>query len=520
MFAFLVFWACSENLFGSSGTQGGSCDNKNLDCLQIEAEEFFRAGKYKESYKTYQKIVNTDSNRYADPKRSVGYFGMAKAGLWWDSVTIFNFMGLSKDNKNLDGSDPTEIAKFFQNELGVETQNRYLQGTKKADNALRELSRRDSLTELYYNFRDGKNDSLTREFRKTYCSGNSCKDILNKNEDFPLSDMKYRRISLSIGHAVSALLRTILGSVIFDLLGNECIFNFSDPSRASNDPDYGCKHPLKIINLDMVSIFTFDENGMIQVDLLKIYEELVNDTNLVNALNTRFEDLTGDIGELIDLVGSITGDTYQSGDSTISQDSLQKQLNDFKDYALFVRLNDRIDNDGDGCINEELAVDGKAYDVDGDGFYGEDLRIIPVPSPDDWNYVPTPDPWNCKNLNQYRCFKPPSGKEDEYFIMEIRQNYDFVKADTIVRVAWSLAPGFWSEEFLNLADDMARNEFKKEIQVEKDKNGKTRCWPLAERKRRLGGCWNNYSNDDFIKYRNNPLQIEKGGMNPACKGTY
>jgi hypothetical protein len=99
--------------------------------------------------------------------------------------------------------------------------------------------------------------------------------------------------------------------------------------------------------------------------------------------------------------------------------------------------------------------------------------------------------------------------------MEIIENID-----TIVRVAWSLEPGFWAEEFLSLEEGMARNEFKKEIQVEKDKNGKTRCWPLEERQNRLGGCWKDYDRDKFITYRNNPLQTEKGGMNPECKSRY
>ena len=536
MFALLIFWACSENLFGSSGAQGGNCDNKNLDCLQIEAEELFRAGKYKDSYKTYEKIVNKDSNSHADPKRSVGYFGMAKAGLWWDSVTIFNFMGLS-GSKDLDGSDPTEIAKFFQDKVPVETQNKYLQGTKKADKALRELNRRDSLTEIYYNFLDEKKDSLTDLFGKTYCSKKLCKDTLtksevfplNKGEEFPLSDMKYRRTFFSTGYAVSALLRTILGSMIFDFGGNGCIFKFSEKKSIINPKEYGCdKNPLEPdIDWDIDYLFTFGEDGMIQVDLLKIYDDLVENPKLVEFLNDRSDSLTNDLEKLIDIVGSITGGVYEAGDTTVTQDSLQKQLNDFKDYALFVRLNDGIDNDGDGCIDEELAVNGKAYDVDGDGLYGEDLRIIPVLQPDAWDcYCDCSEQeysQECLNKCPLKICtfypKPPSGKKDDYFIMNIIKHTE-EEADTIVRAAWSLVSGFWADEFRNIEDGMARNEFKKEIQVEKDKNGNTRCWPLEERKRRLGGCWKNYLEQDFKNYRNNPLQIEKGGMNKDCIGTY
>jgi len=523
MFAPLILGACSENLFGSSAQSGKSnCEDRDLDCLQIEAEELFRAGKYKESYKTYEKIVN------ADPKRSVGYFGMAKAGLWSDSVTIFNFMGLSKDTKDLDGSDPTKIAEFFQKELGVKSQNRYLQGSKKADRALRELSRRDSLTEMYNNYLDpkflnGKNDSiktLYESFATTYCLTKPCKDPLNEDEKFPLSDMKYRRTDFSIGYAVSALMRTILGSIVFDLFGNGCIFSFDD--KPPNPIEYGCNSsslkPSIDLDLEMSSIITFDENGMIQVDFDKLYDNLLNDdgseTALVGELNERFENLTGDIEELVDLIGTITGGVYQgdNGDA-VTQDSLQKQLNEFKDYALFVRLNDGIDNDGDGCIDEELAVGGKAYDTDGDGFFGEDLRIIPVP----------PFAWDCSISSQYRkicTFSPPSsGKQNfinpqrDFFIMDIQQ-YAGGEADTIVRGAWSNEPGFWVEDFLRL-DDMARHELKKEIQVEKKE-----CWPLAKRISELGGCWKRYSDTDFKNYRNNPLQIEKGGMNPGCKEFY
>jgi len=481
--------SCSENIFGSSSSGGGNCGD-DIDCLEIEAEELFRNGKFKDAYDNYSKIVNLDSTR------SAGYYGMAKAGMWWHSVTLFNLV-MQADGEEI-GSKTEEMISFFQNKADT-IQNRYLQGAKRAYDALRELNRRDS---------------ITADSRYT---------------GKPLSDMKYRSISFNSGFVIATLLRTVLSSLFFDVWGEGCIYKDKPPA---NPKEYGCYMPFNPKPAHYKSIFAIGEDGMPKPDMEALYADLIGEDGEVNAeliddLNSRIDDFENDLEELIGIINAFSGNDPTYPNTSSSSGDLQQQLEDYKGYAVFYKLHNKMDNDGDGCVDEELMYNGTVDDTDGDGLYGEDTRVIQVLE-SDWKNCKQGDEKTFDEMQPTKCFYPKESQFafaldntdhnmnnniNDYFLM-----YEEVQPDTIIthiRVAWAFEPDFWSPEYLSL-DNIGRSDMKKEIQIEKDKNG-TRCWTLAERQARIGGCWKNYSPQDFDRYRNDPVQIEKGSMNPECK---
>ncbi|MCL2102121.1 MAG: hypothetical protein FWH22_10470 [Fibromonadales bacterium] len=484
-FALLTLVSCSDNLFGSPGGSGKSDCKQDAECWRIEAEELFRKAEYEKSYKAYEKITQIDS------KRSVGWFGMAKAGMWRWRVTPFNITSMSKDFKDL---EPLEMIQ----KLEIIERNRYLQGAKNAYRALDTLNRRDSLTELWL------------DAGKVPPTG-------SEEEEFPMSDMEYRIKNLSFSFLLSKTLYDVLGSPVFDAFGYGCIYD----SRPSDYIAYGCdSYP----SMSKSYMLDFDDNGNFMLDLEAFKDLLKSEEDLEGAvvqINEILDNLENNLNELIDFISIFSDDSND-------EDELQKQIEDFKGYALFYQLNRGVDNDGDGCIDEELIFNEKVYDVDGDELQGENARILFFPpSP------PAPSPWECINIpgtvpnecimrnvprysdaNGNPVIHNMKSNDDDWFIMTITGNAEGA-IDTIIRVSWSL-----EENGFIRGPSYDNKEIRKEVQTEKDKNGRTVCWSLADRQNEIGGCWHNYDADKFRKYRDNPIQREKGSMNPECYRHY
>jgi hypothetical protein len=109
-------------------------------------------------------------------------------------------------------------------------------------------------------------------------------------------------------------------------------------------------------------------------------------TDFNNALN-KFSESSEDLSEVIGTVQSLGLDMGSKGGDcdtakgevcTSSGDELttevQSTLDSIGESSKFWRLADKIDNDGDGCVDEEI-FDSK--DNDGDGIIDEDLRLTP-----------------------------------------------------------------------------------------------------------------------------------------------
>jgi len=101
----------------------------------------------------------------------------------------------------------------------------------------------------------------------------------------------------------------------------------------------------------------------------------------VTDFNTFLTGMTSDLSTnktILDKVsppstsGSTTGSDTSSSSQTVNQ-QLQTFLDNTGNSVSFWKMNDSVDNDGDGCIDEEIWGDKK--DNDGDGLVDEDSRI-------------------------------------------------------------------------------------------------------------------------------------------------
>jgi hypothetical protein len=95
-----------------------------------------------------------------------------------------------------------------------------------------------------------------------------------------------------------------------------------------------------------------------------------------------------------------------SNDSAGSQD-VNEMIASMGDAVLFYQFGDGLDNDGDGCIDEEI-IDEKDNDLD--GFVDEDARVVPLGLPDniDNDHNGKMDPYNAQlNPVNYDSLEAP-----------------------------------------------------------------------------------------------------------------
>jgi hypothetical protein len=138
-----------------------------------------------------------------------------------------------------------------------------------------------------------------------------------------------------------------------------------------------------------------DPSNLNPETIMKNLADVQNDTAKINAVNQlldKTELLLAQSGSAIDL---LLGTFQQNGDSLVTQcpdpescqgiegretigDSSVTQVKQFIEQAgsqvILYKIMDRKDNDGDGCVDEEL-LDG--IDNDGDGYVDEDSRGAP-----------------------------------------------------------------------------------------------------------------------------------------------
>jgi hypothetical protein len=506
--------ACSENLFGSPSNSNCGTDIK---CLRLDAENAFRNGNYAKAYDIYSKIVNIDSTA------SVGYFGMAKAGLWMKGINPFDVFAQVKTGTK-------EIA--FMNDPPVE-QNKFYQGMRFIAPALRELENRDTLTAHYdYHIRninsdldttfvrtldsaswaravaangfdiariesidkgDGKNkiyripiSEKLKKFRKTYCNnGRSCSNI-------PLSDREYSYNSYTAGLLITTISETILKSMDTNrdgciakscpALANCAEYNPGEITNLQAWINWGCDIKNKYsydlsINLVVNDLgeFEVDINQLLDgLDLGSFYQEQLRDNRNatlpedIQSFNDNMDEFSGSIYEILSVM-DIFKDRSSDGEVPFGWES---DIGGYKDYSTFYKMGTNIDEDGDGCIGEEI-LDGQ--DNDRDGFIDENARLAPLerdsPYYADDGLLPPGSHGMTGNPN------------DDKFI-----TYEDGITTEIAFTQRLYPPYYWTS--LNRDD---------KLMVAQD----TACPPkisLEERKELIGGCWLNYNEDKFVRY--------------------
>jgi len=530
----LTIAACSENLFGSPGDSDCGKDTK---CLRLDAENAFRGGDYAKAYSIYSQIVSID------PTASAGYFGQAKSGLWMKGINPFNIFSQVKTGKE-------EIA--FMNDLPVD-QNRFYQGMRFIVPALKELEHRDSMT-LHYDYHkrnlsgfdttfvrtmdsvswaraldsnefvpaniiivdngDGQNktyeipiDEKLRKFRKLYCpDGKNCSGV-------PLSDREYSYNTYTIGLLIATVSETILKSL--DTNRDGCIAkkcpdgedcNKYNPGEQTNLQawiNWGCDKKNQY-SYDLSINLAVNENGEFEVDINKLledmeledfYEDQRKDPQ-ASILPPDIQDFNGKMDEfnesIYDLLSVMGGFKDKGGSDNIPL-GLESEMGSYKDYSKFYKVGTYIDEDGDGCIGEDI-MDGQ--DNDGDGLVNGNARLAPT-DPENPFYADdgpklmglhgmTGSSEDDKPARFHRDdpnFKPIANNPERTIFADVYDEYGYA---TVMK--FTQRAGYWTS---NNRDDKLR--------VAQD----TVCPPkisLAQRKALIGGCWPNYNDDKFVKY--------------------
>jgi len=538
IFALLCLASCSDNLFGSAGG-GGHC-GEDIKCLRTQAENDFRMGKYESAYNAYEKITEID------PRASVGYFGMAKVSFWWKSehpLDIFSHLNFGDEEIPLVG-------------LPIKAQNEIYQAMRFISEPLTKLERRDSLTVLYefHQKNDPAMSDRLTEFRRVFCNGSStgtCYDTTtSKRDSFPLSDREYKSKTYYGGFSISSAAKAILE--ILDWNNDGCItrrgeFGVDNPGDTTDHKKWeawGCsRNRLGVFEHDFSINILKDSLGNLTIDfeqVLEDFDEQLADYYLqqlenpdaplppqIADINSKIDGFTENMGEVIDILGNLgidrginTGCEIKAGYSDDECDPLsevpadttdwQAELNKYKDIATFYRIGSRTDEDGDGCMDEELL---DAFDNDGDGLNNENSKITisdihsPIWGKDGINNTMlgnilldrdnanamdmpvvkrVPSVWirNVPNIPLSSCTYGTC--------TEILANED----GYLVVMAFTEHPNYWTTTNIDL-----------KLQIAQD----ITCPPqynLEYRKQNIGGCWLFYDDNKFANYMKNKSGVD------------
>lgn len=350
----LVLAACNVYNPSGDGAGGASVDEKLAD-----GENNFRSQNYIAAMASYSAAIDQDSTN------SMAYYGYAKSAMRRYNVnasTLLTEVNKAQDKSGVPfiGAAPDQITA-------------YLQASSKARKALGELTNRDSLTRWYYytikpDSKEALKDPLFAKrvaFIKDYWTKAALVGAkgMHTKAQFPLSDLK-------------------LGSdkVVADFGFIELIYAITHLRDLNGDNIIDSKD-------DLLKNLTFSAGGAggLQVDNLKdIAADIATDSvkrNQVNALIQNVSSGLGSASKVLDLLGtSLTGQVPGAKDSLASDPGLSQKVTQNMDSVIgslgnavtFYQFGDGKDNDGDGCIDEEI-LDGK--DNDGDGFVDEDARL-------------------------------------------------------------------------------------------------------------------------------------------------
>ncbi len=439
----LVFTAC--NVFNPSGEGEAGA---SVDAQLTEGENFFRQQDYKSAFETFGAAIDNDSTN------SMAYYGYAKSVMRYWQVNASTLL--------------TEVSKA-QNKSGIPfitasdwDITRYLQATSRVKKALGAMTERDSLTRWWQYTLDpsGKaaiSDPLTAKriaFMADYWqkADKGYKGYYKKSA-FPLSDLRMpsKRIIADFGFVELIYAVTHLR----DLNGDNTIDSSDNLLKSLTFSTTG---GFKVENLDNIvdSLNTPEKKAQFNTLIQNVAGGLQSASNVLNLLSPALLNQTGaDTANTKDLSQKVT----QNMDSVITS---------LGDAVTFYQFGDEKDNDGDGCVDEEIA-DGK--DNDGDGFIDEDARLIPKDLVDNDH--------NGKGKNAFTDPDPGEALNSEF------------------KLVYTTDPGFvMGPKYKDKPTRVATQ--KDSLQVHYDKVGSAALLDveykdkLDSAKKYIGGCWNNY----------------------------
>lgn len=202
----------------------------------------------------------------------------------------------------------------------------------------------------------------------------------------------------------------------------------------------------------------------IKIDAGALYQKALSDSSLQKNFNTEMDSLESNISDLVNEIYPTLSDIVDSAQMIDSAANLLDAS------LLFYRLGDAIDNDGDGCVDEEI-LDG--IDNDRDGLIDEDLRLVPLVV----DSVPS------KTVIGI-------GKDS------LDHDRNGIREDAGERTLLSTGTLLFAENFAKLSStDVYSISIRREIAADTDSTNIR--YPLEVRKSLVGRCWNNYTEDDF-----------------------
>ena len=526
MFALLALLSCSDNLFGSGGGSEASSCGYDIKCLRLEAEEAFRASNYEAAYKIYGKILELDSTA------SIGYYGMAKAGLW------------------MEGINPFDVFRFMKRDEGyipyvgetVKDQNRYLQGMIRAYKPLSNLDRRDSLTALYelHLNNDPNHRERLYEFRKVFCGGltstKDCYDTTASKKAFPLSDREYKSASYYGGLLISSMSKAMLE--IFDTNKDGCIAKRGvkgvDHPKDNEWDKWRCPVAGKF---DLSINLKINEDGSFEIDLehalseletlyAEFYEEQLTNPNAeipddIKDFNDKLDEFNSNMDGVLSVLNSAGGVNANPNDPNAEPGQWEEDMSKYKDFATFYKIGSRIDEDGDGCIDEEL-LDG--FDNDGDGLNNDNGKLTssdknnPNWGRDGINNTMLGNPLTDIDNNTAKDM-PKLIQAESIWIRNVPNiALEDCSYETCTEILADSTGVVVVMEFTQTQDYWTSKDTELKLAVARDTVCGQLKYSLAERKTLIGGCWPNYDNEKFIKYwLKRELARDRSRIHPSCQ---
>lgn len=344
----LVLGGC--NLFNpGGGSQALNCASNDADCLLLSGENYYRNQQFRRSMQAYEQAVDLDSTR------SLGYYGYAKA-----AVRRFDLDNLAVLN-DLDSTQSGAEFAFLQHDESVLTLR--LQAASAVNRALDILTDRDSLTRFYAYIDDTTGEAATdtivqrRQFMIDYLTNAALypDSAWRPESEFPLTDFEMPASAVTI-----------------DLMAYKMLYKVTQFRDLDRNDTVDARDSL-------LQKLLLQKDGTIS-GLSEIADQLENDSGAAENLNNMILDLQNGFGDLGDLA-SLLPVPVPSDDDTTDDASEQAQGNidsivrGMGGSLVFYQFGDGLDNDADGCIDEEILDE---LDNDLDGFIDEDARVTLV----------------------------------------------------------------------------------------------------------------------------------------------
>jgi hypothetical protein len=351
--ALLAVTGC--NIFNPDGAgDPGSADPRAV------GEQYFRDGQYAKAMSAFERAIAQDSNN------SMAYYGYAKSAVFLyklDRIGIFDDMQATVDS-------PATFA-FLQHDDALLTLR--MQAASKVRRVLGILTERDTLTRWWrYTFdstsSEAENDTAfatRRAFIQAYLAAqDTVPGGSRRRARFPLTDFRMPYKNVIVDYTAFELLYTV--TRLYDLDQNDTIDSRDALMKKLQFGGGGG-----------------DGGGGFKIDSLStIAGDLENDSATTQNLNSLISGMQSGLlntSSLAQLIAPPSSSKDSGGASQQTNANIDSVIGSLGDAILFYQFGDKLDNDGDGCVDEEI-LDEK--DNDGDGFVDEDARVIPADKPD------------------------------------------------------------------------------------------------------------------------------------------